>query len=149
MAARHTSLPWGGMRAASFSLMSTTVLDIKEKPVPCNGLLPHTTLPFVGERYSLVFFTLEVRAKPASGETLRYLRKLGFRLQSRRRSAACLGAWVPGCLGHDRRDLLPDAAQRLRAAGFSRKHIGDYENRTIDQRYRRLWGARNASPWEE
>jgi len=106
----------------------TTVLDIREKPAACNGLLPHITLPFVGERFSLVFFTLKVRAKPAAGETLRYLRKLGFHPQSRRRSAACLG--------HDRRDLLPDAARRLRAAGISRKHIGDYENRTIAPRYR-------------
>jgi len=106
-----------------------TVLDIREKPVSCNGLLPHITLPFVGERYSLVFFTLKVRHKAAAGETLRYLRKLGFHPNNRRRDAACLG--------HDRRDLLPDAARRLRAAGISRKYIGDYENRNIGQRYRR------------
>jgi hypothetical protein len=55
------------------------VLDIKGRLVECKGLLPHMTLPFEGERYSVVYFQLNPKKKqPPPPEHQQLLEECGF-----------------------------------------------------------------------
>ena len=54
------------------------VLDIHNKIVECNGLVPHATLPFDGERYSIVWYCVrDLRPAPNPYEA-NMLSELGF-----------------------------------------------------------------------
>ena len=54
------------------------VLDIHNKIVECNGLVPHATLPFDGESYSIVWYCVrDLRPAPSLYEA-NVLRELGF-----------------------------------------------------------------------
>jgi len=109
------------------------VLTIKNRLVMTDGLLPHMTLPHDGERFSLVFFSMKSKRRQISDEHHTMLKKLGF--SSPLKTAQSCDA-VP------RKDLLPDAAQQLKALlvakGHSptaaRRHIGDYTNKSIPRR---------------
>jgi hypothetical protein len=54
------------------------VLEVHYKATHCNGLLPHMTLPFQGERYSLVFYCINSNRAPPTPENLAFLKDLGF-----------------------------------------------------------------------
>jgi hypothetical protein len=98
-----------------------TRLKIRNRIQVCDGRLPHITLPYEGERYSLVFFNMKNVSRPGpSADRLRILRACGFRRPP-----------VAESEGH-RADLLPLAAEILRKEyGLSRKYIGDYTNQTL------------------
>ena len=77
------------------------ILDIHMKPTKCDGLLPHVTLPFQGERYSLVYYCINPsRAAPTPSDA-EFLKELGF--------------WsladAPSEAGRPRADLLSEAAK--------------------------------------
>ena len=98
-----------------------TRLTIRNRIQVCDGRLPHITLPYEGERYSLVFFNMRSVSRPGpSADRLRILRACGFRRPP-----------VTESQGH-RADLLPLAAAILRKEhGLSTRYIGDYTNRTL------------------
>ena len=80
------------------------VIDVHNKFQMSNGLLPHATLPFKGERYSLVYYCVrELRALP-SDEDQKLLRDLGFWDLTNR----------PAKTGRARTDLLKTAAEQLK-----------------------------------
>jgi len=54
------------------------VLDIHSKIVECNGLVPHATLPFEGERYSIVWYCIRDLRPPPNDFEANILRELGF-----------------------------------------------------------------------
>jgi len=54
------------------------VLEVHCKPTKCNGLLPHMTLPFEGERFSLVYYCINSSRSPPTEENRQYLQDLGF-----------------------------------------------------------------------
>ena len=54
------------------------VLEVHCKPTKCNGLLPHMTLPFEGERFSLVYYCINSSRSPPTKENQQYLAELGF-----------------------------------------------------------------------
>lgn len=102
-----------------------TVLRIKEELSPCEGRLPHITLPFEGERYSLVYFNMKGDRKGPSTQHRRLLRSCGFNKP-------------PKTTVDDqtaRADLLTHAAQILRKKwGLPKSYIGDYTNRSLKPR---------------
>ena len=76
------------------------ILTIAAKPTECNGLVPHVTLPYVGERYSLVFYCIKAtRAEPLPQDAT-FLQSLGFNSVHER----------PPYPGKPRADLLKEAA---------------------------------------
>jgi hypothetical protein len=98
------------------------VLDIKGRLVECKGLLPHMTLPFEGERYSVVYFQLNPKKKqPPPPEHQQLLEECGFYPLPTERVA-----------DRPRIDLLPEAASILEHEfGLSRQQIGDWTNESI------------------
>jgi hypothetical protein len=54
------------------------VLEVHYKATNCNGLLPHMTLTFQGERYSLVFYCINSTRAPPTQENLAFFKSLGF-----------------------------------------------------------------------
>ena len=54
------------------------VLDIYNKIMECNGLVPHATLPFDGERYSIVWYCVRDLRPPPNPYESNLLRELGF-----------------------------------------------------------------------
>ena len=80
------------------------VIDMHNKFQLSNGLLPHATLPFEGERYSIVYYCVrELRTLPCD-EDRKLLEDLGFwGLDSR-----------PPKVGRARIDLLRTAAEELK-----------------------------------
>ena len=54
------------------------ILDIHMKPTMCNGLVPHATLPFEGERYSLVYYSVKHLRGSPDIYNANYLKQLGF-----------------------------------------------------------------------
>ena len=99
-----------------------TQLRVKDRLVPCDGRLPHITLPFEGERYSVVFFNMKGdRQGPESGQR-RFLRHCGFH-KPPKAPVDAVGA---------RTDLLPVASQLLRKNwGLSKAYIGDFTNKSL------------------
>ena len=97
-------------------------LNVRNRICPCDGRLPHITLPYEGERYSLVFFNMKGIQRPGpSPDRYRILKGCGFRKPR----------IDPENEGH-RADLLPAAAAILRKEhGLSRSYIGDYTNKTL------------------
>ena len=82
------------------------VLSIKDKPTECNGLVPHVTLPFQGERFSLVYYCVRTSRKPPNPADAEFLRGLGFKSVEQ----------IPKCKSSPpRHDLLPFAALKVRA----------------------------------
>jgi hypothetical protein len=92
-------------------------LNIHNKLKECDGLLPHITLPFEGERYSIVFFNSKGNRAGPSHEDRRFLTSLGFGIPSKRQVCES-----------PRTDLLESAYKTLRSIGVSKKFIGDYNN---------------------
>ena len=80
------------------------ILDIHMKPTLCNGLVPHATLPFEGERYSLVYYCVRHLRGAPEYYNANYLQQLGFWPVSAKTPA-----------GKARPDLLPEATERLHA----------------------------------
>jgi hypothetical protein len=99
-----------------------TQLRVKDRLVPCEGRLPHITMPFEGERYSVVYFNMKGdREGPESGQR-RFLRQCGFHKPPK----------VPMDAIGARTDLLPVAARLLRKHwGLSKKYIGDFTNKSL------------------
>lgn len=105
------------------------VLKIKDKFTLTNGLLPHMTLPYSGERFSLVFYSNKGERKMPKPEQANFLKRLGFNSPKQR------GA----CSDPARSDLLPAAAVQLKAillrkglsASAAKAAIGDYTNKSI------------------
>ena len=79
------------------------VLDIHNKFKLCDGLLPHATLPFEGERYSLVYYCVKELRTPPCEEDAKLLNSLGFWPMEAR----------PVKAGRARLDLLKLAAAKL------------------------------------
>jgi hypothetical protein len=100
-----------------------TVLKILKRPTLCHGSLPHITLPYEGERYSIVYYNLATQdSRLPNKETVALLDYLGFSRLAERPERS-----LPA-----REDLLPDAARILRRElGLSSAFIGDYLNRRI------------------
>ena len=95
------------------------VLDIKHKLSECDGRVPHITLPYEGERYSLVYFTLKATKRPPPPpEEVQLLLQCGFD--------------TPQPISErtkPRVDLLEAAAGILMSEyGLSSDYIGDYTN---------------------
>jgi hypothetical protein len=99
-------------------------MNIHYRLKECDGLLPHITLPYEGERYSVVFFKPKGNLSGPSKEDHKFLTSLGFTDMSQR----------PKCDIIARKDLLDYAAKTLLAAGLTKKFIGDYKNATIAKR---------------
>lgn len=122
---RHT----GGELWQYVDAKAGQILKIKGNLTLTNGLLPHMTMPFQGERFSLVFFSNKGDRKGAPKTDKRFLETLGFNSPSER--GACEEA--------ARSDLLPTAAvlieKILTRRGMSvrnaRNAIGDYSNKSI------------------
>ena len=87
-----------------------------------NGLEPHMTFPYSGERFSLVFFNQrQGNSRGLSARAKDVLRAYGFHLPL---------AVIPG--GEIRKDLLPLASDYLqKQMGISRRLIGDWSNKSI------------------
>jgi len=98
-----------------------TVLNVKGKLKACDGRLPHITLPFRGERYSIVYFNMKGERMGPTPEKRALLRSCGFN--------------KPPLANSDhsaRTELLPEAAQILRKRwGLPQSYIGDYTNRSL------------------
>jgi len=99
-----------------------TQLRVKDRLVPCEGRLPHITLPFEGERYSVVYFNMKGdRTGPEPGQR-RFLRHCGFHKPPK----------VPVDAVGARTDLLPVAARLLRKHwGLSKAYVGDFTNKSL------------------
>ena len=91
------------------------VLEIKNNPTRCNGLLPHATLPFEGERYSLVYYCIHSWRKPPQEVDAALLKDLGFWAMEDRP----VGYQVA------RHHLMPIAARQLK--GYLDKKQGKVE----------------------
>jgi hypothetical protein len=116
------------------------LLDIRGHLEECCGLLPHMTLPFEGERFSIVYFCINPRKiRPPSLDQQQFLDECGFYpLPAERR------------LETPRVDLLPEAARILEDEfGVAKEEIGDWTNKSISSRRpaRRL--ARRSTPQPE
>jgi hypothetical protein len=95
------------------------VINIHNRLKMSDGTVPHMTLPFEGERFSVVYFTNKwTRHTAPSSATVRELKALGF---SRPRP----------CDVTPRVDLLSSAASYLRQAGVAKSVIGDFMNTSI------------------
>jgi len=81
------------------------IFEIKYNPTECNGLLPHATLPFEGERYSLVYYCLQSWRQPPKGDDALLLKDLGFWAMSDR----------PASYQVARHHLIPLARRQLNA----------------------------------
>ena len=79
------------------------VLEIHNKFKLSDGLLPHATLPFKGERYSLVYYSVKELRAPPCEEDAKFLNDLGFWPMEAR----------PAKAGKARLDLLKLAAAKL------------------------------------
>ena len=79
------------------------VLDIRDNFKLSDGLLPHATLPFEGERYSLVYYCVKELRAPPCEEDVKLLNDLGFWPMEAR----------PAKAGRARLDLLKLAAAKL------------------------------------
>ena len=80
------------------------VIDVHDKFQISNGLLPHATLPFEGERYSIVYYCVRDLRELPCDEDQKLLESLGFwSLASR-----------PTKVGRARIDLLKAAAESLK-----------------------------------
>ena len=97
------------------------VLDIHNRPQLTNGLLPHMTLPYKGERFSLVYFNMCGNRAAMSTKDDEYLRLLGFHGIAKQ----------PIAKPRPRADLLDEAANILRKQGVSKRAIGDYRNQDM------------------
>lgn len=102
------------------------ILRIHNRLRRCQGSLPHITLPYEGERYSIVYYNLASQDSRAPSRTMTsFLDQLGFHRLAER-PARTLPA---------RSDLLPVAAKLLREElGLSSAFIGDYANERIRPR---------------
>ena len=100
------------------------VIKIRNKPKLTDGLLPHMTLPYKGERFSLVYFNMYGNRSPLSREDAVFLRSLGFHSVVNNPTSKPL----------PRADLLDEAAFTLHKRGISRRAIGDYKNNHIKTR---------------
>ena len=69
-------------------------------PPECNGIVPHVTLPYVGERYSLVFYCIRATRAELLPQDAAFLQSLGFNSVHER----------PLSPGKPRGDLLKEAA---------------------------------------
>ena len=81
------------------------MLDIYNKIVECNGLVPHATLPFDGERYSIVWYCVRDLRPPPNPYESNLLRELGFYLTAER----------PECGKPVSLSTMKNAAVRLKA----------------------------------
>jgi len=79
------------------------ILDVHNNFQLSDGLLPHATLPFEGERYSIVYFCIKELRAPPCAEDARLLNDLGFWPMEAR----------PAKAGRARLDLLKLAADKL------------------------------------
>jgi hypothetical protein len=79
------------------------ILDVHNNFQLSDGLLPHATLPFEGERYSIVYFCIKELRAPPCAEDARLLNDLGFWPMEAR----------PVKVGGARLDLLKLAAAKL------------------------------------
>lgn len=97
-------------------------LRVRNRLLPCDGRLPHITLPYDGERYSLVYFNMKgIRRDGPSPDRYRLLKICGFKKPRIN----------PYAEGH-RADLLSLAAEILRKEhGLSKHYIGDYTNKSL------------------
>lgn len=100
---------------------------IKNALQPCEGRLPHITLPFEGERYSIVYFSQKGKRNNPTSDQQSILDSCGF--------------YPPRTLADGfkpRADLLHHAAEILTNDwGLSKAYIGDYTNEHIKSRRRR------------
>ena len=107
------------------------VWHILNKLTLTDGLLPHMTLPYRGERYSIVYYNNKGERGGPSPEDYKFLKNLGFNSPKQRRN----------CDKKPRSDLLPTAATQLEkllsVKGVSiqkaRSFIGDWSNRSISK----------------
>ena len=99
------------------------VLRIRNRLKVCHGCLPHITLPYEGERYSIVYYNLSPNDRRLpSRSSVAMMDKLGFYRVTERPPRTIL----------PRADLLPEAARILRRdLGLSPAYIGDYLNKRI------------------
>ena len=105
-----------------------TVLDIKNHLQEIDGLLPHMTLPFEGERFSIVYFTLRpCQSSAPNPASQALLDECGFSRLPKTRSKE-----------QPKRKLLEEAATILEhELHVPRDCIGDWTNRSIPVRCRR------------
>ena len=75
------------------------ILTIAAKPTECDGLIPHVTLPYIGERYSLVYYCIRTTRAEPSPQDAAFLESLGFNSVHERPPS-----------GKPRGDLLKEAA---------------------------------------
>jgi hypothetical protein len=84
------------------------ILHIKNNPSMSNGLLPHATLPFLGERFSLVYYCLRSWRESPRPEDAEFLKDLGFWAMDQ------LPPYKPEDYA-PRHDLIPLAAVQLQS----------------------------------
>lgn len=96
-----------------------TELKVKNRLVECDGRLPHITLPFEGERYSVVYFNMKGSRPPAPESHQRILKKCGFAKPPRKHTDN----------GRPQTHNLSHAAKILKTKWkLSQKYIGDWKN---------------------
>ena len=91
---------WGVHTGGQLWQYPGDILTIAAKPTECNGLVPHVTLPYVGERYSLIFYCIRTTRGEPLPQDAAFLESLGFNSVHER----------PPCPGKPRADLLKEAA---------------------------------------
>ena len=96
------------------------VLDIHDNFKLSDGLLPHATLPFEGERYNLVYYCVKELRAPPCDEDAKLLNDLGFWPMEARPLA--------NKAGKARLDLLKPAAAKLN--DFLMNYLRDPSNDT-------------------
>lgn len=98
-----------------------------------DGNVPHITLPFKGERYSVVYFALKPRdSPPPTAEQQKFLRSLGFPAFKRNlRCPLSKAVLEAGSTPKERLSKAANILKKLRVPG-----IGDYTNKSISYRGR-------------
>jgi hypothetical protein len=98
--------------------------DVKRRALYMNGNVPHMTMPFAGERYSIVCFTTRAAHREMPPAEMLAYRRLGFpRLRKPRHCAPA------------EKHRLEEACNVLTAHfGVSAADIGDYSNASIPRR---------------
>ena len=104
-----------------WTLESPNPLRIKGKLRRINGNIPHVTLPYTGERFSLVYFTLQ--GKSVTGIYASLLKKIGFNLPKTqvKKESIPLSYYA----------FKDFAAKVFKAEGRDVSVLGDYNNKNI------------------
>jgi hypothetical protein len=117
---------FSGAKLWSWGSQKNRLHDISTKSIIIDGNLPHMNTPLVrGERYSLVFFNMKGNQPPMPAHEVSLYRKLKF--PPCKTSMLCTPT---------NKIKLDEAARFLRGKfGFTRRQMGDYNNRRIYNSY--------------